>query len=167
MHGDGRKALGGGRMNQTGGNATVELPSPKQVRASRLALRLAIALSCLAYVVAMSAPPASASGGRLAGLWTSVDIDGSNQTLTIKGAGNPAYSMVLRDDFTSGACDGPPAKVVGHGRAAGNDLFIFGTMVCLHGGNPIPGERISFGLEYDVATDTLTDSAGVVWERTN
>jgi hypothetical protein len=37
--------------------------------------------------------------------------------------------------------------------------------VCLPGGNPLRAERLHVSFEYDVATDTLTDFAGVVWER--
>ena len=61
---------------------------------------------------------------------------------------------------------GPPAKLVGHAVASGNELSVTGTLVCLHGGNPIPGERVSSSLEYNAATDSLMDSSGIVWERT-
>jgi len=155
----------GGRMNGTGTRATARLLGAERVVRRRLATTLAIAVSTLALSAAVLAPPASATAGALAGTWVSVDVDGSNQTLEIKGAGNPVYSMSFVDDFTTGVCGGPPAKLVGHGVADGDGVFLLGTLVCLHGGNPIPGERVSFSLEYDAATDTLTDFAGVVWER--
>lgn len=136
-------------------------------RATRrsVAATLAVAMGVLAWSATLLASPASAAPGDLAGTWASVDLDGSNQTLDINGAGNPVYSVFLRDDFTSGGCGGPPAKLVGHGLADGDALFVVGTLVCLPGGNPIPGERLGLVFEYDVATDTLTDDSGVVWER--
>jgi len=154
-------------MKGTGIRAKARLLGVKRVMGRRLATTLAIAVSMLAFSAALFAPPASATAGELAGTWTSVDVDGSNQTMKIKGAGNPVYAMFLRDDFTSGACGGPPAKVVGHAVAKGNRLFMRGTLVCLRGGNPFPGVRVFLNFEYRVAPDTLTDSAGVVWRRTN
>ena len=139
-----------------------------QGRAGRTGLersRRAVAAGMLALGVTVLAPPASAHPGGLAGTWTSTDVDGSNQAMTIKGAGRPVYSVFLRDDFTSGACGGPPAKLVGHGVSDDNGLFVRGTLVCLHRGNPIPGVRVSFHLDYDAAAGTLTDESGVVWER--
>ena len=131
----------------------------------RLAMALAVVMGMFAFSIAVVAPPASAAAGELAGTWTSVDLDGSNQTLRITGAGNPVYAVFLHDDLTSGVCGGASAKLVGHGVADGNELLVQGTLVCVHGGNPIPGERIVFTFEYDEATDELTDFFGVVWER--
>jgi hypothetical protein len=119
----------------------------------------------LACGLALLAPPASASQGELAGQWTSVDLDGSNQTLRIAGAGTPTYAIFLTDDATSGGCGGPPAKLVGSGRVDGDDLDVVGTLVCESGGNPIPGVRIPVGFTHDDATDTLLDFSGVVWHR--
>jgi hypothetical protein len=73
--------------------------------------------------------------------------------------------VFLHDDFTSGVCGGPPAKLVGHGVADGTELLLRGTLVCIHAGNPIPRERIFISFEYDADTDALTDGSGVVWER--
>ena len=126
---------------------------------------LAVGLSVLALGAAALAPPASGAPGPLAGTWTSVDVDGSNQTLRVKGAGNPVYAMTLRDDFTTGACGGPPAKVVGRARVDGDTLVMRGTLVCLHRGNPIPGQRVTISFDYHAGSDTLTDDARVVWVR--
>lgn len=151
-------------MNGTGTKDKAGSLSVKRAL-GRAATRLAIVMSMFAFSIGGLSPPASATPGDLAGTWTSVDLDGSNQTMKIRGAGKPVYAVFLRDDFTSGGCGGPPAKLVGHGVADGNELFVRGTVVCLHRGNPIPGERVFIGFEYDAGTDTLTDSAGVVWER--
>jgi len=154
-------------MNVTETKAEARLLGVTRFVRRRLATALAIAVSMLAISVAGLAPPASASPGDLAGTWASLDTDGSNQTLKINGAGNPVYSIFLRDDFTSGVCGGPPAAFVGHAVADGDELFALGTLLCFPGGNPIPGERVFLGFEYDAATDTLTDFAGVVWQRTS
>ena len=66
------------------------------------------------------APPASAASGPLAGTWTSVDIDGSNQTLDIMGSGSHAYSMIYSDESATNACDGDPAVVSGPGFVDGD-----------------------------------------------
>lgn len=119
----------------------------------------------LAAPTALLVPPAYAAQGDLAGTWTSVDTDGSNQTLRISGTGNPTYAMFLTDDATSGGCGGPPAQLVGTGRVDGDDVLMRGTLVCLPGGNPVPGGHFFFNFEHDDAADTLTDSTGVVWHR--
>jgi hypothetical protein len=147
------------------GTRKTRLPGVTQAMGRRLATTVAIAASVLTFSVTALAPPASATSGALAGTWTSVDLDGSNQTLRVTEAGHPVYSTFYRDDFTSAVCGGPPAKLVGHGVSDGNGLTVVGTLVCLHRGNPIPGERVSLRFEYDAAADTLTDDSGVVWER--
>jgi hypothetical protein len=164
--GDGKTTqVQGGRMDGTGTPKRAELLGLKRGIGRRLATAGTTAAAVLAFSVTALAPPASAAPGPLAGSWTSVDLDGSHQTLRIKGAGHPVYSTFYRDDFTSGVCGGPPAKLVGHGVSDGTGLTVVGTLVCLHRGNPIPGERVSLRYEYDAATDTLTDDSGVVWER--
>jgi hypothetical protein len=114
-------------------------------------------------VVGLSAPPAVAAQGELAGTWTSIDIDGSNQTLTITGSGTRVYAMSLLDDSAS-LCDGAPALAEGSGRVAEDQLFMRAAAVCLPGGNLLRGV-INIGFIYDAGTDTLTDDFGVVWSR--
>lgn len=114
-------------------------------------------------VVGPGAPPALAAQGELAGTWTSVDVDGSNQTLTISGSGNRVYAMSLFDD-AAGLCDGAPASAQGSGRVEEGGLSMRATAVCLPGGNVLRGV-IEIGFEHDEGTDTLTDDFGVVWSR--
>jgi hypothetical protein len=108
--------------------------------------------------------PASATSGDVAGTWTSIDHDGSNQTLDVMGSGNNVYAISLFDDSATSACDGAPAKLVGTGVLDGEELSMRGTVVCLPGGNQFRF-RIDFGFEYDAQADTLTDVTGVVWHR--
>jgi hypothetical protein len=122
---------------------------------------LAIAVG---VVLAVLPTPAWASAGALAGTWTSVDNDGSLQTLNITGSGKTVYSMVYVDESATGACNGDPARVSGPGFVAGDSVVMFGTLVCLPGGN-VFRSRITLGYDYDPGTGTLTDSFGVVWHR--
>lgn len=110
------------------------------------------------------ASTASATSGALAGTWTSIDTDGSHQTLDIMGSGNHAYSMIYTDDSATGGCDGNPARISGPGYVDGDELFRAGTLVCLPGGNEFR-ERIGIGFAYDTGSDTLTDDFGIVWHR--
>ncbi len=118
----------------------------------------------LGFASAVLAPTASAASGPLAGTWTSVDSDGSNQTLDIMGSGNRVYSMIYFDESATNACDGNPARVSGPGFVDGNDLVMVGAVVCLPGGNPFRS-RFTISYEYDAGSDTLTDAFGIVWHR--
>jgi hypothetical protein len=115
-------------------------------------------------VLAMLPGTAWASTGELAGTWTSVDADGSVQTLDITGSGETAYSMVYVDESATGVCNGAPARVSGPGVVDGDGVQMFGTLVCLPGGN-VFRSRITLGYEYDPGAGTLTDSFGIVWHR--
>ena len=115
-------------------------------------------------VSAILAPTAWAASGGLAGTWTSLDTDGSTQTLSITGSGDKVYAMVYDDESATGACNGAPARIVGPGFVDGNVVVFEGTLVCLPGGNPFRS-RLTLGFGYDAGTDTLTDSFGIVWHR--
>jgi hypothetical protein len=131
----------------------------------RASLWIALIVS-LGFASAVLAPTASAASGELAGTWTSVDSDGSNQTLDIMGSGNQVYSMIYFDESATSACDGDPARVSGPGFVDGNDLVMVGTVVCLPGGNQFRS-RFDISYDYDAGTDTLTDAFGIVWHRAN
>jgi hypothetical protein len=123
-------------------------------------------LSVAAGVVLAFLPATAwASTGGLAGSWTSVDNDGSLQTLDITGSGEKAYSMVYYDESATGVCDGAPARVSGPGFVVDDGVVMFGTLVCQPGGNVLRS-RLTLAYEYDAGTDTLTDSFGIVWSRT-
>lgn len=127
--------------------------------------RLAVALGAtLLGVGAFVAPMASAASGPLAGTWTSVDTDGSNQTLTVTGSGQRTYSMVYHDEAAHSACDGNPATLSGPGFVDGDTVVQVGALTCQPGGN-VFRTRIAIGYTYDGSTDTLTDDFGIVWER--
>jgi hypothetical protein len=118
----------------------------------------------LAFTSAVLAPSAMAASGGLAGRWTSVDTDGSHQTLDIRGSGSRAYAVVYVDDSATSVCGGAPARISGPGYVDGDSLVAVGVLVCLPGGNVLR-ERLAIGYQYDAATDTLTDDFGILWHR--
>ena len=127
--------------------------------------RIAVALSAVVTVSsAVLAPTASAAGGPLAGTWTSIDTDGSSQTLDIRGSGAHVYSMTYVDDVATSACGGDPAQITGPGHPEGDSVTMVGALTCLPGGNFIRS-RIVLGFVYDGSADTLTDDFGIVWHR--
>ncbi|WP_076263559.1 hypothetical protein [Intrasporangium flavum] len=133
------------------------------MKRTRTALVLGASLAVLTPVAASTA---SAAGGPLAGTWSSVDTDGSNQTLYVMGTGSHAYAMVYVDDAATGACGGSPAKVTGPGYTFGDDVVMVGALTCTPGGNPFR-TRIALTYTYDGASDTLSDGFGIVWQRTS
>ena len=118
----------------------------------------------LALLAAMSPSATAAQDDLFSGTWTSVDLDGSNQQLDIRGPGLGGYSMMLRDDSATSACGGSPARVQGSGDAHQTSLVMTGVLTCLPGGNPLR-HRIALGFVYSAETDTLTDDSGVTWYR--
>ncbi|MFC7598448.1 hypothetical protein ACFQU3_24270 [Terrabacter sp. GCM10028922] len=127
--------------------------------------RLATALSAVLMLAGVAvAAPASAASGPLAGTWTSIDTDGSNQTLDIMGSGGHVYSMIYVDDAATSACNGNPAMITGPGIVDGDVLVMNGTLTCLPGGN-VFRSRLTVSFVHDSSTDTLTDDFGIVWQR--
>ena len=98
------------------------------------------------------------------GTWTSIDTDGSNQLLTIRGWGQDRLAMFLFDDSATTACHGSPAHLQGSGVVNGDHLLMRGTLTCMPGGNPLTG-RTSLRFVYHLGSDTLTDNTGVRWHR--
>lgn len=113
-------------------------------------------------VVGLGAPPAVAAQGSLAGTWTSIDTDGSNQTLTMTGSGRRVYAMSLSDDAAT-LCGGAPALATGSGILEEDNLLMRAAAVCLPGGNLLRGV-IAIGF-IQAGPDTLIDDSGVVWSR--
>jgi hypothetical protein len=137
-----------------------------QTKERRRVLALVALFTAGAALLAPATAAAAAEGGSgaLAGSWTSIDTDGSNQTLDITGAGNRVYAMVYVDDAATGACGGDPARLSGPGFADGDDVLMVAALVCLPGGNDFRG-RLAVGFHYDSETDTLTDDFDVIWSR--
>jgi Flp pilus assembly pilin Flp len=154
------RELGDGRESWTTSDCRKGVHDMKRTAPS---IAVGLIVACTSVVLASTA---SAAGGELAGTWTSIDTDGSHQTLEIMGSGNRAYSMIYVDDSATGACGGNPARISGPGYVDGDDLFMSGALVCLPGGN-VFRERIGIGFHYDAGSDTFTDDFGIVWHRTD
>ena len=119
---------------------------------------LGLALGCIALP-----GDAFASNDVFLGNWTSIDTDGSHQTLAVRGSAQSAkLAMKLHDDFTSGVCGGAPAALAGTGTADGDELTMTGALTCRPGGNLL-GFRVSMRFTYD--SGVLVDESGVVWTR--
>ncbi len=124
---------------------------------------ISLGVLALTLVLGLGASPAVAAQGDLTGTWTSVDTDGSDQTLTITGTGKRVYAVALFDEAAT-LCDGDPAQAHGPGFVDSDHLLVRAAAVCLPGGNHLRGV-IHLGFTYDEGTDTLTDDSGVVWSR--
>jgi len=109
--------------------------------------------------------PASAAELPFNGTWTSVDTDGSNQVLTVRGQGAGSRAVALFDDAAT-VCGGVPARVAGSAVIDGPLMFLHAPVSCRPGGNPFHGP-VEVAFLYDEATDTLSDPSGVVWHRSD
>jgi hypothetical protein len=133
------------------------------VKGKLLSTAFMVVVACASTVLA---PPVSAASGLLAGTWVSVDSDGSNQTLDIRGSGHRVYAMTYFDESATSACGGNPARISGPGFVDGDQVRHSGPVVCLPGGNVFES-RFTVSYSYDDGTDTLTDDFGTVWHRAN
>ncbi len=119
----------------------------------------------LAAVVLAVGASASPRDDVFRGSWTSIDIDGSHQTLKIRGSGQSGHhAIVLVDDSATTACHGSPARFKGSGLVDGDRLLMTGTLTCMPGGNRLRG-RTFLGFVYDPGAETLSDDSGVTWYR--
>ena len=125
---------------------------------------VATCATALAALTVASPGASSADTDVFQGTWTSIDHDGSNQQLDIRGAAPGTRAVRLYDDAASVACDGSPAHVQGSADVDEDTMFVKGTLTCQSGGNPLAG-RVSILFTYSPGTDTLTDWSGVTWVR--
>lgn len=111
---------------------------------------------------ATAAPPSDP----FVGTWESVDLDGSNQTLTFRGRG-PVKGFTYFDDDATGACEtGGEFTARGTGEVDGDTIVTsFNSVRCEDGTRRDDLRGIRGVLVHDAATDTLTDDFGVVWSR--
>lgn len=122
--------------------------------------RWIIGVTILGTVLAPASAGAEASP--FAGTWTSIDTDGSNQTMKISGSTAGALGVRYYDDVAT-VCGGDPARFAGTGRVDGDVLAADVLLVCIPGGNVFG--HITIEATYDASTDTLSDPSGVVWTR--
>ena len=125
---------------------------------------LAFALATVALLLVAAPATAASPSSDFTGSWTSVDTDGSSQTLKVSSGATPT---VVYQDFYASGCDtfaGPAT----HWTAAGEGSISGDTMnVAFHKSGC--GTFLQGGYEdmyvYDEATDTLVDAFGITWFR--
>jgi hypothetical protein len=119
------------------------------------------ALAVLAVVTGLllAGPAVAATPAEVDGTWGSVDIDGSNQIMMIKAQPSGSFSVLLTDDWAT-VCRGGPALAVGTGALRGDILSVRYDVRCYNG---TPVGPVTVVYTYASATNTLTDSVGVVW----
>ena len=108
------------------------------------------------------APGSAAEASPFAGTWTSIDTDGSNQTMKISGATAGSLGVRYYDDVAT-VCGGDPARFAGTGRVDGDVLEADVLLFCIPGGNVFG--HITIEATDDSSTDTLSDPNGAVWTR--
>jgi hypothetical protein len=110
-----------------------------------------------------STPADDTIGEAFVGAWESNDPDGSHPVMSIRDLGDGTFEMELVDDAAT-VCDGAPATVTGTGAVSGARMTVAPAVLTCEGGEPTSiGEDLTF--DYDVKTDTLFDSSGIVWRR--
>lgn len=128
-------------------------------------------VTAVLLIAILIASPASAKSDPFIGVWMSIDIDGSSQTLNIGGGGGGTRHVRYYDDGAT-ICGLDPdtgdflsaASARGTLSASGSALSGYLDVYCqtsppTHAGNYL------FTYTYDSSTDTLTDWLGVVWSR--
>jgi hypothetical protein len=123
----------------------------------------AIALGTTALIGLGASPSAyAATTSPFDGVWVSIDGDGSNQTLTVRGSAPSRRAVTYYDDVATRACDGGAATIVGQGYLDGDAMFFNGSLRCEGGGRPLQGVGVAFSYNGD---GTLTDEFGITWTR--
>jgi hypothetical protein len=120
----------------------------------------ALALSLAVPAVSLAAPATTPFAGR----WTSEDFDGSHQTLVVSAGTRP--SVVYQDFYASG-CDtfaGPATHWVAAGQGSIDDDLLLADFRKSGCGTFLQGGYQDW-YAYDAGSDSLTDSAGIVWTR--
>jgi hypothetical protein len=117
--------------------------------------------------------PADQPSRRFVGTWTSTDVDGSSQTMTIGAAEEGGLEIVVRDD-SAGVCSGAPSTMTGTGRLDGARQLVIPSPVltCDDGsepvvpeGPPLEEQLRNLTFVHDPRAATLTDSFEVLWQR--
>jgi hypothetical protein len=100
----------------------------------------------------------TATAKAFVGAWESTDLGGGHQTMTIT-----TDSQVTYNEDRAHTCDGRPFYATGTGTIQGTQLTVVLTAFCL-----LPREShgtASITFTYNVSSDTLFDSFGVLWSR--
>lgn len=133
-----------------------------RARSGAIAMAIVLLLATANMVLATSV---SAASSPFTGAWTSTDLDGSTQYLTISGGTQPEVG--LTDLAAPGTCAGSPVSIFRGafaGSVSGNTIQA--TVDSAHCG-PLALDFLvgaTFDFAYDPTTDTLF-GLGVTWSR--
>jgi hypothetical protein len=106
------------------------------------------------------------------GRWTAIDTDGSSMTMEIDEVDDVSAEMTILDD-AAGVCSGTPSTMTGSGRTDSSDDLVIAApeLICDNGSEPLPltppiEEQIrDLTFAHDPASDSLTDTLGIIWRR--
>jgi hypothetical protein len=129
-------------------------------------LIIALLLVSMLFVTQASAKP-----NPFIGVWTSIDVDGSSQTLVIGGGSGDTRQVRFHDDGAT-ICGLDPetgdflsaASARGLLSVSGDTLSGDLSLYCQTSPPTFAGD-FHFVYTYDPSTETLTDWLGVVWSR--
>lgn len=103
------------------------------------------------------------------GGWTSIDTDGSAQTMEIATTDDGSAQITIHDAAATAACAGVAATVAGTGEldSRGGLAVVISGLTCEDGSEPsvLAEELGDVMFTYDRQSDTLTETSGVVWRR--
>ena len=137
-------------------------------RSSLVRRGLLVGASAVGIAVAIAVLVALAGGDgaepearAIAGAWTAIDQDGSNQTMEMtRRAGGDSYDFTFADDDAQ-ACGGGPVTGKGAGTHVGDTFSGTISLTCASGAKL----EFPYPLTYRAADDTIVDPVGVVWSR--
>lgn len=111
--------------------------------------------------------------GQFGGEWITDQSDATTHTMTIEVSGTGSAEMIIEDDFAL-VCSGGPFQVIGTGSLQTDNTLVFSSprLACKDGsqpeassGPPLEEQYQNLTFTYDAASDTLTDSLGLLWTR--
>ncbi len=150
-----------------------------------LAAAAAVAIIVGLAVVSTRAPvepstvatPTVVEDPEFSGVWVSTDIDGSAQTMEIKGVGDGSVEVRIQEAAWDGAivragkvaCGVAATTLTGTGELDGSGELVVtvAAVTCVDGSEPVvsAGELADLRFAREAGSDTLTDDSGVVWHR--
>ncbi|WKZ35268.1 MAG: hypothetical protein QY332_16770 [Anaerolineales bacterium] len=127
-------------------------------------------IAALLLVSVLFVSPAGAKRDPFVGVWTSIDIDGSSQRLTIGGGGGVRHVRYYDDGATICGLDPDTGDFLSAASARGSlsvsGFTLSGNLpVYCQTAPPALAGNFPFTYVYDPSTNTLTDWLGVVWSR--
>jgi hypothetical protein len=122
-------------------------------------------LAATLLTFALASGTAAKPSDPFSGVWTSIDTDGSNQTISFGGPGSLRFVHYFNDGAS--ACGWPDINVTatlnGIGTVSGGTLTTDLNGQCNGTGQDLSSSGVTY--TYDSTSNTLTDSFGTIWYR--